>query len=233
MGYAAGLTAGRPPAPETTQNTSAPRTTRAPRSLVCARRASAPGQTSANECDCEALSGWAGLMERQLAECEAGSRRIREPWPSELPTAEDPDAWVEAIEGAFETCDVPAALERIDCLEYPCVAALRGNSDDSDEDAEATAEAIRAQLTHCEPLRNEFSLSEAHEDAIQVHSVEIPCDDGSTEHAQMVLALHPLGPAWSEFSKEDQDIDAILRWYYRRTDDLIGSWKCATDQSPL
>ncbi|MBV1861823.1 MAG: hypothetical protein KUG77_25610 [Nannocystaceae bacterium] len=169
-------------------------------------------------------------MQRQLAECEAGSRRVRDPWPSDLPSQEDPDAWVATVEDSFESCEVPAEIEVIDCVEYPCIAALRSDPNDEESvDAAVAAETLRSRLESCAPLRAGLSISETGTDAIQVHPVDVTCEDGSKEQAQVVIALDPAGPAWAEFSRPDNDVDAILRWYYRRTDDVVASWKCVGD----
>ena len=233
VGYAAGAATGGPPqsrrvAPSTALER---RTNRRRSSLVCARRSTLPTPPSAPDCNCEMVSAWSDLMERQLAECEAGSRRVRDPWPTDLPPQEDPEAWVETVEYAFEECDVPGAIEVVDCVEYPCVAAVRsGSVGEGTSDAHADAEALRSRLDRCAPLRSGLSISEAGTDAIQVHPIEVACEDGSKERAQVVIALDPAGPAWSEFDRADKDIDAILRWYYRRTDDVMASWKCVGEQ---
>ncbi len=200
-----------------------------PSSLVCARRDSRLSPSSEPTCDCEVVSAWSGLMERQLAECEAGTRRVRDPWPSDLPSQEDPDAWVETLEDAFEECGVAEAIELVDCVEYPCVAAVRSDAIGT-EDQEAKAEDLRSRLDGCVPLRSGLSISEAGTEAVQVHPIEVRCEDGSVERAQVVIALDPTGPAWAEYNQEDRDVDAVLRWYYRRTDDVMASWTCVGDQ---
>ncbi len=229
VGYATGTVTGRPAQNRRgTPPTGLERhTSRRPSSLVCARRGTLPAPPSAPDCDCEMVSAWSDLMERQLAECEAGSRRVRDPWPTDLPPQEDPEAWVETVEDAFAECEVPGAIEVVNCVEYPCVAAVRS---DGTADAQSDAEALRSRLDRCAPLRSGLSISEPGTDAIQVHPIEVVCEDGSKERAQVVIALDPAGPAWSEFNQTDKDIDAILRWYYRRTDDVVASWKCVADQ---
>jgi hypothetical protein len=159
---------------------------------------------------------------------------VRNEWP-EGDTVEEPGAWSDTVEQAFAECEIPGALELIDCTEYPCTAAVRPPVPPEDP------EQFKAQMTSamnavraCAPLREAFGVAAGEvaqqqvEAALDVYRLDAQCD-GDREKFLVLMALAPEGDAYTLLHKGDtttQEDRDLNRWMYRRADDLAALWPC-------
>jgi hypothetical protein len=95
-------------------------TPKAVRSLICAP----VHRAATDDSSCDELELRERWCEAELADCSKQRDAVRHPWP-EADGVESPGRWSEVVDTAFEACDIDAALEVIDCAEYPCTAAVR------------------------------------------------------------------------------------------------------------
>ncbi|MBX7081908.1 MAG: hypothetical protein K1X88_22070 [Nannocystaceae bacterium] len=196
---------------------------RALRSLVCApvqRRASA-------EASCEELELRQRWCESELSECTRERSAVRHAWP-EQDSIESPDRWSATIDEAFERCGIEAELEVVDCAEYPCTAALRPRAPITDGAGhEQQMNALMAAVRACAPLREAFAVGSGQDDALDVFRLDAPCG-GTHERFFALLALDTRGEAFTKQQEGEDDLveREVMRWMYRRGDDLVGLWPC-------
>lgn len=86
---------------------------------------------------------------------------------------------------------------------------------------------VDAGLDRCGPLLEAFSVSEGQEDAIQVHPVRVP-REGQDEFAYVLAAMDTSGDAWSVWQsrRDPRNLAEVLRWMFRRRDDVASLWSC-------
>lgn len=193
------------------------------RSMVCApvRRA------ASDDASCEELELRERWCEAELADCTKQRDAVRHEWP-EVDTVESPDRWSAAVDEAFEACGIDADLEVVDCAEYPCTAALRPKVASMDaasheREVERLTNAVRA----CPQLRAAFNVGEGQDDALDVFRLDAPCGD-QHERFFALMAVDTRGDAFAKQQVETDDIVErdVMRWMYRRADDLVGLWPC-------
>jgi hypothetical protein len=193
------------------------------RSLVCAPvRRAARVDSSCDEI--ELRERW---CEAELADCSKQRDAVRHAWP-EADTVESPERWSEVVDEAFEACGIDAELEVVDCAEYPCTAALRPKTAAADaasheREVERLTQAVRA----CPQLRAAFNVGDGQDEALDVFRLDAPC---GAEHERFFafMAVDTRGEAFAKQQAEDDDIVErdVMRWMYRRADDLVGMWPC-------
>lgn len=195
--------------------------------LVCTRVARPTADSLGGDVDLGgAAEARALVAEARLAACEHERRRVRHVWDEEGPTSEHPDGWVERVEEAIDACAIPVELEVVDCTEYPCVAGLKPTRMlDPSVDRERMAEQLDEQLDACDGLREAFAVDDQG-DALQIHALDVPCDDGRTETTYALVALDTRGAAWKAWNERDRDPERVLRWMFRRGDDLAAISPC-------
>ena len=187
--------------------------------------ASTPPDMPHEEPACEQLESDYLWCRAQLERCEHQRDYRREQWPSDAPQ-EEPGAWSELLERAFEECDIELGLELIDCSEYPCVAALRtgvGAGADTSEQLEQLSERVEAQLQACPVFARELGGGDP-EELVALHSYDVLCEDGRREAVLGVTAAPPNSELAARI--EGDDWNQLLRWYYRRGEDISASWAC-------
>lgn len=218
-------TADRPAAPDK------PVAKRLRRGMVCAATASGDRQTDQ---DMEALQLRARWCEGELAECRRERKAVRQPWP-ENDGPESPDRWADAVEAAIDACQLEdVEIELVECSEYPCAAALRPGAgvQNLGDEQQRLQEAFRG----CAPLREAMGIGEsAAEAAIEVYQHDARCDDGHREDILVLSVLSPDGEAFrlldSEAASPYEQRD-LMRWLYRRADDIAGLWACSPAPTP-
>ena len=198
----------------------APRTVR---SLVCApvRRA------ASRDASCEELELRERWCEAELVDCTKQRDAVRHAWP-EADTVESPERWSETVDQAFEACGIDADLEVIDCAEYPCTAALRPKHPSLDaasheREVERLTDAVRA----CPQLRAAFNVGDGQQEALDVFRLDAPCGE-QHERFFAFMAVDTRGDAFAKQQADSDDIVErdVIRWMYRRADDLVGLWPC-------
>ncbi|MBK8235277.1 MAG: hypothetical protein IPK74_06965 [Deltaproteobacteria bacterium] len=209
-----------PDEPEPAQAQPVPR---ALRSLVCAP----VGRPLGRDASCEELELRQRWCESELAESRRERAAVRHEFP-EPAGIESPEQWSATVDEAFEACGIDAELEVVDCAEYPCAAALRSkvpllDGDSHEREMNRLIEAARA----CAPLRRAFGVGQRQDDALDVYRLDAPCGEGS-ERFFAFMALDPKGPAYARQRVDDDDLveREVMRWMYRRGDDLVGLWPC-------
>ncbi|MFO0632671.1 MAG: hypothetical protein U0168_07475 [Nannocystaceae bacterium] len=199
------------------------------RSLVCA-----PVQRPASaEASCDELELRQRWCESELSECTRERSAVRHPWPED-DGIESPDRWSAAIDEAFETCGIAAELEVVDCAEYPCTAALRPRAAVTDDAGhERQMNELVAAVRACAPLRQAFAVGPGQDDALDVFRLDAPCGDDH-ERFFALLALDTRGEAFAKQSEQEDDLveREVMRWMYRRGDDLVGMWPCRDGAGP-
>jgi hypothetical protein len=205
-----------PRPPEASRRSASPSDSR----LVCVDRRELPD----GECAGERLAS--SICEAQLTACAQEKSALRHKWDENGPEAEDPDRFHEIAEEALESCQLGRALEVIDCTEYPCVAALRASDDGRPQ--EVIYERLAEQVRQCPALRSAFSVGQGDDDALQVHAVTVPCG-GRPETAYVLAPMDTRGAAWRAWSArgEGDNVFEVLRWMFRRGDDVAAVWDCA------
>jgi hypothetical protein len=154
---------------------------------------------------------------RQLEEVYEREARTRQPWPDDGRAQEQPEGWEAAVRQGLETCDLPLALDVVECTEYPCVAAL------SPKDGTLTEGDKLVELVgSCQPLREVFGDSAD----LQLHEVVRDCD-GRTGYVLQALAEH--GRAWEAIRSERDGV--VMRWMFRRYEDLQLAWACSEPEA--
>jgi hypothetical protein len=211
---------------EAEQEKSAP--VRVPRPLVCARIAAAADPDAGDTGSIDACRLEAAVARAQLDACEEDRKRVRHAWEEDGPESERPETWTELVERSIDACDLPIELDIVECTEYPCVAGVRPSGvRDAAIPGELLAEQLQEAVTRCGPLREAFAVGEA-DDALQVHAIEIPCDEGGTGLTFGLIALDTHGAAWHAWENRGQDPEGALRWMMRRSDDLAAISQCDT-----
>lgn len=197
---------------------------KAVRSLICA-----PVRRAANEdASCDELALRERWCEAELADCSKQRDAVRHPWP-DADGVESPERWSEIVDDAFEACGIDAELEVIDCAEYPCTAAVRPklpmpDAASHERELERLTQAVRA----CPQLREAFHVGPGQDDALDLFRLDAPCGDAH-ERFFALMAIDTQGGAFAEQQVSDDDIVErdVMRWMYRRGDDLVGLWPCA------
>lgn len=196
---------------------------KAVRSLICApvRRA------AAQDASCDELELRERWCEAELADCSERRDAVRHPWP-EADGVESPERWSAVVDEAFAACGIDAELEVIDCAEYPCTAAVRPkvpmpDAVSHERELERLTKAVRA----CPQLRAAFHVGAGQDDALDLFRLDAPCD-GTHERFFALMAIDTQGGAFAEQQVSDDDIVErdVMRWMYRRGDDLVGLWPC-------
>jgi len=197
---------------------------KAVRSLVCAPVRRAAGE----DASCDELELRERWCEAELADCSKQRDAVRHPWP-EADGVESPERWSEIVDEAFEACGIDAELEVIDCAEYPCTAAVRPKLPTPDaasheRELERLTQAVRA----CPQLRDAFHVGAGQDDALDLFRLDAPCG-GTHERFFALMAIDTQGDAFAKQQVSDGDIVErdVMRWMYRRGDDLVGLWPCA------
>ena len=196
---------------------------RALRSLVCAP----VGRPLGREASCEELDLRQRWCESELSECRRERASVRHEFPEQA-GIESPTEWSAAIDEAFEQCGIDAEIELVDCAEYPCTAALRSKTvlldgPGHEREMERLIEATRG----CAPLRRAFGIGDGQDDALDLFRLDAPCG-GAAERFFAFMALDPKGDAYNRQRVTDDDLveREVMRWMYRRGDDLVGLWPC-------
>lgn len=201
----------------------APPVPRALRSLVCAP----VGRPLGREASCEELDLRQRWCESELAECRRERASVRQEFPEDA-GIESPEQWSSSVDEAFEQCGIDAEIELVDCAEYPCTAALRSKTPLVDGPTqEREMNRLMAAARACAPLRSAFGVGEGQEDALDVFQLDAPCG-GKAERFFAFMALDPKGAAYNRQRVQDDDLveREVMRWMYRRGDDLVGLWPC-------
>lgn len=196
---------------------------KAVRSLICA-----PVRRAATEdASCDELELRERWCEAELADCSKQRDAVRHPWPA-ADGVESPERWSEIVDDAFEACGIDAQLEVIDCAEYPCTAAVRPklampDAASHERELERLTQAVRA----CPQLRDAFHVGAGQDDALDLFRLDAPCGD-THERFFALMAIDTQGEAFAEQQISDDDIVErdVMRWMYRRGDDLVGLWPC-------
>ncbi len=209
-----------PPVAEPAGTEPAPR---AVRSLVCApvRRA------ASRDASCDELELRERWCETELADCTKQRDAVRHSWP-EAETVESPERWSAAVDEAFDACGIDADLEVIDCAEYPCTAALRPKHAALDAAShEREVERLTNAVRSCPQLRAAFNVANGQEDALDVFRLDAPCGE-QQERFFAFKAVDTRGDAFAKQQVQDDDVVErdVMRWMYRRADDLVGLWPC-------
>lgn len=231
VSLAAGVAAGRwlwpasaPAATTTTSPTPAPTVApKAVRSLVCApvRRAASDGAS------CDELELRGRWCEAELADCGKQRDAVRHAWP-ESEGVEAPENWSEVVDEAFEACGIDAELDVIDCAEYPCTAAVRPKVAMPDAAThERELERLTKAVRTCPQLREAFHVGPDQDDALDLFRLDAPCGD-THERFFGLMAIDTEGDAFAQQQVTTDDIVErdVMRWMYRRADDLVGLWPC-------
>ncbi len=189
------------------------------REFVCVRERT----SNATERQCEAERLAALACEARLAQCTGERTAVRKSWPEHGPESEEPEAYADILVSALEDCGLDPMLESVECTEYPCVAALRGD----DRDPELFAEQLDQRVKACAPLRRAFGVGPEQLDALSVRPLQVSCGDQS-EVMFILQTLDTRGDAWEAWESrgERDNLVDILRWMFRRGDDVAGIWDC-------
>lgn len=197
------------------------------RGLVCVREIPSRGSAVRDdETDDEAAAMARlrlGICEAKLDECTRAKALVRHPWPEQGAGVEDPTQFRAVVEQALADCDLDDGLEMIECSEYPCVAALRPTAGDD----QAALDRLNLAIDACAPLRQAFDIGDGQDDALEAHSVRIPCTHGDRV-AHVLAAVSTKGEAWNAWQNRGTGDNAIelLRWMFRRSDDVAALWNC-------
>jgi hypothetical protein len=191
------------------------------REMVCVRGRSSDARDGDHGCEAQKLA--TAVCESRLSECTGAREAVRKPWPTQGAASEEPEAFTERIDAALEACDMADLVEAIECSEYPCVVALR----DAGANVEATTQRLQDRARSCAPLRAAFGIGAEHDEALGVHPVKVACGDHE-ETAFVLRALDTGGSAWTAWQSSDQEdnVTDVLRWMFRRGDDVAGVWPC-------
>lgn len=192
------------------------------REMVCVRGRSSDARGDDDSCDVQRLA--TAVCEARLGECTGAREAVRKAWPEDGPPSERPEAFTERIDAALDACDMAGMVEAVECTEYPCVVALR----DAGADVEATTQRLQERTRACAPLRAAFGVGAEHDEALGIHPVKVACGDHE-EIAFVLRALDTGGGAWAAWQESDEgdNITDVLRWMFRRGDDVAGVWPCA------
>jgi hypothetical protein len=194
--------------------------------MVCATLANLRGSKEPDPTDVQAGELW--LLRGQLQACRDDRKRIRHGFDPQGPATERPETWTRHVEDAIDACDLPFEVDVVECSEYPCVAGLRPTDALPTEPAdEEMAGRLDARLDACASLRQAFSIGDDQLDALQIHEIELPCGDPeSPETAFALVAMDTSGEAWRAWQNRDDDIEGVMRWMFRRGDDLAAMIPC-------
>lgn len=195
-------------------------------SLVCVRHVGPRSIAEEPDRACEAQQLAVSVCEARLDDCSRTKASLRVPWPSDGPDVEEPSKFSEAIEASLSECGLDEYLEVVDCTEYPCVAAFRPMVGGVKAD-DAELEKLNATVDSCKPLRDAFDVGDDQLDALEVHRVRVPCD-GNDEDALVLSAMSTNGKAWAAWRDrgEGDNVTELLRWMFRRGDDVAAVWSC-------
>lgn len=177
--------------------------------------------------------GWQ-LCREQLLACRARDEQLREPFPEDA-MFEEPEAWEDAVTKAVQECGGGLVeLDTVECSHYPCIGGLRRRDTASFKQVgEVEAPRLTQAFRDCEPLRNALG-GDVPEDAIDLFPFRRRCEDGSYEEFWILMALDPAGEAWEFYERDHNDdlhVQSIMRWMYRRGEDLATQWQCESDRS--
>ena len=177
-------------------------------------------------CDGEHLA--VTLCRGQLDACRQARQSVRQSWPEDTPS-EAAEQWSRTIDEALAQCDLGAELEFIECLEYPCTAALRPAVPiASAEGHEAEMKRLMEAARGCGPLQEAYGVEAGEPDAIDVFRLDATCGDGR-ENFFVLTALDADGPAYELLhtkKRTDTQERDLNRWIYRRADDIAAKWPC-------
>ncbi|MBL4689577.1 MAG: hypothetical protein JKY37_33625 [Nannocystaceae bacterium] len=208
--------------------TSALERSSAVRPLVCARVFS--GNYSSiddSEHGCGEERARVAILQAQLQTYADDRKRIRHAWDVDGPTTEEPERWTEIIETALDQCDLPLELDVVECSEYPCVAGLRATGSQSRLPLDEFTSLLDARANDCAALTDAFSVGTEHSGALQIHAIDLPCgNDTPTEVAFVLVAMDTNGPAYSAWDDRGDDVEGVLRWMFRRGDDVASMLQC-------
>ncbi len=157
---------------------------------------------------CPALDAPIAACTSRLAAATASRPTTRRPFPEDVPEAETPGPWTDALAEDLDACHIPATLEVADCAEYPCAAALRP---DHADDA-----AVTAAWNAC-PALAERQLS--------VTKAEVHCPDGSTERSLVAWSDDDAVVARMKANGVDGN-DGVAVALGRRVESTLQLWDC-------
>ena len=152
----------------------------------------------------------------RLAEATGPKPTFVEPWPQRA-GPEAPEVWTAAMERVFATCGLGLDLEAVDCEEYPCTAALRGDAGGLDE------RALGEKLEGC-PAWTAYTEGMGSPSAT-FQPMDLRCPDGTYQSAWVFVAMDDEGEAMDEVAR-DMDLVSLLMTFGRRTNAVARQWRC-------
>lgn len=153
----------------------------------------------------------------RLAWCEQQLRALttpvptgRLPWPDEVPDAESPQAWSDAVDAVVGGCDLSGRAVSTDCEEYPCVTLIQPSVDPAE---------VVDQHDVCD---------------VQVPGVEVTlvpagvtCPDGSRREMLVMLGYSEEGIEAAAGRPGDEiPFSEYVLHAGRRVESALGSWDC-------